>query len=108
MTYIWYIIIYILVVNLITSFRLIIAVEYNRLQKLFQFFIIWCIPLFGVVIVSYFLNQIPIILSEKLSKYTLIIKIILYPLLIKVKSFESTFNNSNYADTHIDIGGGSD
>ena len=62
------------------------------------------------MIVTYFLNQIPIVLNDKLSKYTLIIKIILYPLLIKVEGFESSskINNNGYGDTHTDIAGGTD
>ncbi len=43
--------------NLLTSYKIITAVFYNRFQKIVQLLIMWLIPLIGFLIVAYFLKD---------------------------------------------------
>ena len=72
--------------NAVTTFRLIQSDMYAPTQKVLQSLVVLFFPLFGAVIISDFLNDEPVVLSEKVSNYVLIIQYILMPLMIKVKS----------------------
>ena len=86
MNYIYYIGTYLILVNIVTTYRVLRVEDYEVTQKIIQFILLWTIPFLGLFIVTYFLNQEPIILSEKMKKYKLILKILLFPWLTKIKS----------------------
>jgi hypothetical protein len=50
-------IIYIVIVNLVTSYRLVIDEYYDNVQKTIQLLIIWLLPLLGAAIIAWFLNE---------------------------------------------------
>ncbi|MCF6206938.1 MAG: hypothetical protein L3J47_08640 [Sulfurovum sp.] len=52
-------IIYVLLFNTITTYRLLKDDTYETIQKIIQFILIWCVPFIGAMFVSYFLNAIP-------------------------------------------------
>ncbi len=43
--------------NIFVSYRMLKSDYYEKLQKVFQLFIIWCIPFIGVFIVLFFLSN---------------------------------------------------
>ena len=63
-------------------------------------------PLLGVLIVTFFLNQDPIILNKKMQKYKIILKILLFPWLIKIKSNGNKDIGNSNAGYQADLGGG--
>lgn len=77
---------YLLLFNTVTTFRLVRSDMYNPTQKVFQSLAVWLLPLLGSVIISHFLNDEPVVLSDKASKYVLMINYLLLPLMVKVKS----------------------
>ncbi|SFV53684.1 hypothetical protein MNB_SM-4-387 [hydrothermal vent metagenome] len=89
MEYIYYMSTYLILLNIVTTYRLLKAEDYEVTQKTIQFILLWTIPFLGVLIVTFFLNQEPIILSEKMQKYKIILKVLLFPWLIKIKSNEN-------------------
>ncbi|WP_345971127.1 hypothetical protein WCX72_04700 [Sulfurimonas sp. HSL1-6] len=87
---------YLLLFNTVSTFRLAKTEMYDSSQKVFQSLVIWLLPLIGAAIISHFLNDEPLVLSEKASKYVLLIKLLLLPLMIKVKSnLDDEIGNSN-------------
>ncbi len=50
---------YVVLLNMVTSYRLLRDEVYSLLQKTVQMLFVWFVPLIGAVTVSYFLNQIP-------------------------------------------------
>ncbi|WP_294966968.1 hypothetical protein [Sulfurimonas sp.] len=86
MKYIYFIATYLVLLNIVTTYRLLKIEDYKVTQKIIQFILLWTIPLIGVLIVSLFLNQEPIVLSKKMQKYKIILKILLFPWLIKIES----------------------
>ncbi|CAA6822052.1 MAG: Unknown protein [uncultured Sulfurovum sp.] len=57
MNYIYIFITYVLLVSLVTTYRLMHDDFYNIKQKIIQLFIIWLLPLVGSAIVAWFLNE---------------------------------------------------
>ncbi|HHD79228.1 MAG TPA: hypothetical protein ENK98_06310 [Epsilonproteobacteria bacterium] len=57
MLYVYLIIIYLIVLNIFTTYRLIKDDYYNVAQKCMQLMIIWLIPLIGAMIVAHFNTQ---------------------------------------------------
>ena len=111
MNYIYYIAIYLILVNIVTTYRLFKIEDYEVTQKIIQFILLWTIPLLGLFLVTYFLNQEPMILSEKMQKYKVICKILLLPWFIKIKSDESrSIGNSDagYQADYASTSGGGD
>lgn len=49
--------VYLVLLNLITSYRLFKDDYYNTVQKSIQFLIVWSLPLVGSLVVSYFLHE---------------------------------------------------
>jgi len=84
MEYINYAIAYLVLLNIVTTYRLLKMGDYEISQKVIQFILLWILPFFGTLLVTYFLNQSPIILNEKLSKIEIVLKILFFPLLIKI------------------------
>jgi len=89
MNYLYYTAIYLVLLNVVTTYRLLKTGDYEFIQKVIQFILLWTIPLIGVATVTFFLNQVPIILNKKMQKYKTILKVILFPWLIKIESNES-------------------
>ena len=54
MQYLYIFIIYLTIVNLFTSYRLIKDEYYNPIQKSIQLLIVWLVPFLGAMIVSHF------------------------------------------------------
>ncbi len=52
--------IYVFVLNVVTSYRLMKDEVYESWQKILQMCMIWCLPLIGAMFVSYFLNAFPV------------------------------------------------
>ena len=94
MEYLYYIVVYLVLLNIITTYRLIKSEDYEVSQKIIQCILLWILPLLGVLVVTFFLNQEPIVLSEKVSKFRIILKILLFPWFIKIV-FQGK-NNSLY------------
>ena len=86
MEYLYYVVTYLVLLNVVTTYRLLKSEDYETIQKIVQFILLWTIPLLGVTLVIFFLNQIPIVLNEKMRKYKTILKILLFPWFIKIKS----------------------
>ena len=84
MEYLYYIATYLVLLNIVTTYRLIKSEDYEVSQKLIQFILLWILPLLGTLVVTFFLNQEPIVLSEKMSKFRIILKILLFTWFIKV------------------------
>ena len=82
---------YLVLINSITIIRLVLANEYEKFQKIIQFLLIWLLPIVGVLIVVHFLNDNPIIIKYNGIKL-IIIKILLFPVLIKVTSMQKDIN----------------
>ena len=113
MVYIYLVIIYIILFNIVTTYRLIKTDMYDTTQKIFQTVIIWLLPLIGVGGIASFLNDEPIVLSEKMSKYILIFKFLFLPFMIKFKTkLDNDIGNYNTGGSDINavesIGGGGD
>ena len=86
MEYLYYIATYLVLLNVVTTYRLLKTEDYESIQKIVQFIFLWTIPLIGVSIVTFFLNQVPIVLNKKMQKYKVILKVLLFPWLIKIES----------------------
>lgn len=86
MQYLYYIVTYLVILNIVTTYRLFKSEDYEINQKIIQFILLWTIPLLGVLVVTFFLNQEPIILSDKMKRYKIILQILLFLWLIKIKS----------------------
>lgn len=114
MTYIYLVIIYIVIFNFVTTYRLIKTDMYDTIQKIFQTIIIWLLPLLGAAGITSFLNDEPIVLSEKMSKYILIWKFLFLPFMIKFKTkLDDDIGNYNTGGNDVyagaeSTGGGSD
>ena len=113
MSYIYLVIIYIILFNIVTTYRLIKTDMYGMTQKIFQAIIIWLFPLLGAAGISSFLNDEPIVLSEKTSKYILVLKFLFLPFMIKFKTkLDDDIGNYNTGVndfyTTEAIGGGGD
>jgi hypothetical protein len=68
---------------------------YEPVQKVLQSLVIWLLPLLGAVSIAHFLNDRPVVLSEKASKYVLILKFLFMPFVIKIKSnLDDSIGNS--------------
>lgn len=109
MKYLYYIVIYLVLLNVVTTYRLLKSEDYEVGQKIVQFILLWAIPLLGVLIVTFFLNQEPIVLSERMQKFKIILKILLFPWFIKIKSNEDKDignTNSGYQADFSSSGGG--
>lgn len=113
MPYIYLVIIYIILFNIVTIYRLIRTDMYSKTQKIFQTIIIWLLPLLGAAGISSFLNDEPIVVSEKMSKYILIFKFLFLPFMIKFKTKldddignYNTGGNDVYAGAESTGGGG--
>lgn len=89
MEYLYYMTTYLILLNIVTTYRLLKTEDYEVTQKIIQFILLWVIPFLGVLIVTFFLNQEPITLSKKMQKYKIILKVLLFPWLIKIKSNEN-------------------
>ena len=102
MKYILIILLYLLIINIITTIRLIKSDEYEISQRVIQTLLIWLLPLIGIFMVSHFLNDNPIVVKDNWIKY-FIIKILLIPFLIKViklpKGHYNDISSSNYMTT---------
>lgn len=79
-------IIYLLLINAITTIRLVESDLFESTQKVFQTILIWFLPFFGAALIANFLNEEPLVLSKRASKYALILKFLLWPFMIKIKS----------------------
>ncbi|QOP41395.1 hypothetical protein [Sulfurimonas marina] len=89
-------VIYLFLFNIITTFRLFKTDMYDSFQKSVQILILWIIPLMGAAFIAHFLNDEPLVLSEKFQKYVLLIKFLLLPFMIKVSSnLDKEIGNSN-------------
>jgi len=111
MKYLYYIVTYLVLLNIVTTYRLVKAEDYERSQKIIQFILLWTIPLLGVLVVTFFLNQEPIILSDKMKRYKIILQILLFPWLIKIKSHGKKDIGNTVAGYQADFastGGGGD
>jgi len=113
MTYIYSLIIYIILFNIVATYRLIQTDMYDATQKIFQAIIIWLFPLLGAVGISSFLNNEPIVVSERMLKYILILKFLFLPFMIKFKTkLDKDIGNYNTGGSDINavesIGGGGD
>jgi uncharacterized protein YacL len=97
MEYINYVIAYLVLLNVVTTYRLLREDNYETIQKTIQFILLWILPLLGALLVTFFLNQSPIILNEKMSKIEIILKILFFPLFIKIgsKRKSNSLNNIN-------------
>lgn len=60
--------IYFILLNVITSYRLIKSNGYEKKQKFYQILIIWLIPILGVILVSSLLNDEKVKISKDLPK----------------------------------------
>lgn len=110
MNNITYLVSYIILLNIVTSYRLYISTDYELFQKTIQIIIIWVIPFLGAILISFFLNQIPIVLTKKYKKFSLLLRILFFPFMIKIEKRKGNFyydgSNENYGSSHTDVGGG--
>jgi|GEM_PF-4740075 TRAP-type C4-dicarboxylate transport system permease small subunit len=63
MEYLYYLAIYLVFINIVTTYRLVKTENYKVTQKIIQFILLWALPIIGVFIVVFFLNQEPIVLN---------------------------------------------
>ena len=87
---------YLLLLNLITSYRVFRSEDYSFLQKFIQFMILWLLPFISLFVVTHFLNQTPVRLSQRLSKYKLLLSIPAFFILLKLERTSMSSSNSNY------------
>jgi hypothetical protein len=106
MEYLYYMAIYLALLNIVTTYRLLKTEDYESTQKIIQFIVLWTIPLIGVALVIFFLNQIPIVLNNKMKKYKIILKILLFPWFIKIKSSGNKDIGNSNAGYQADLGEG--
>ena len=104
-------IVYLLILNIITTIRLIKSNELESFQKTIQILIVWLLPILGVFLVSHFLNDYPVIIKNNNLKYFLF-KLLSFPFLIKVTKIPKDKPNdmssaNSYTSTDISYGGGS-
>jgi len=103
--------IYIVLLNCITTYRLVNSDCYDTVQKSIQFLIIWMIPLIGVLIIASFLNQIPLELNSFWKKYSKTAKYLSMPFFIAIKKNKSTVRNDEdgnaiggcYCGSHYEV-----
>ena len=110
MKYLYYIATYLVLLNIVTTYRLLKTEDYKAVQKTVQFILLWTIPLLGVLIVTFFLNQEPIVLNKRIQKFKIILKILLFPWFIKIKANGNKDINNSTAGYQADFGssGGGD
>ena len=72
--------IYIVLLNLVTSYRLFRDEYYNTLQKSMQYLFIWCLPIAGSFAVAFFLNQD----MQKKRKYPWIVRVVAGLFMVKL------------------------
>ncbi len=88
--------VYLFLFNSITTYRLLTSDMYEPTQKIFQSIVVWLLPFLGTAIIAHFLNDEPIILSKKVSKFILILKFLFSPFMIKIKSnLDNSIGNSS-------------
>ncbi len=107
MEYLSYVVTYLVLLNIVTTYRLLKTENYEVSQKIIQFVLLWAIPFFGVFIVTFFLNQDPIVLNKKIQKFRIILKILLFPWLIKIKSSASKEIGNSYSGYEVNGSPGS-
>lgn len=110
MEYLYYIATYLVLLNIVTTYRVLKTGYYESTQKIVQLIFLWTIPLIGVSTVTFFLNQAPIVLNKKMQKYKIILKILLFPWLIKIESNGNKDIGNSNAGYQADFGssGGGD
>lgn len=102
MEYLAIILLYLFVINIVTTIRLLKSNEHEVFQKAIQVLLIWLLPIVGILLVSHFLNDNPIIIKDNLTIY-FIIKILLFPFLIKVIKVPKEHYNDISSSNNIPI-----
>ena len=95
MEYIILIVIYLIVLNIVTTSRLLKSDLYEKYQKVFQTIFVWLLPFLGPMIVSMFLNEYEPI---ELNKKSIIKSIIFYIFIVKIKKIDKKKNIQGYGE----------
>lgn len=95
MIYIVLALIYLLILNVIATIRLLKSELNENPQKLFQTILIWLLPLLGAVVISMLLNQDE---SIDLKKKNIIKSILLFIFIIKINNDRQKKKYKGYGD----------
>jgi len=112
LNYIYYAVMYLVLINTVTSYRLLKSHELELYQKIIQLILLWLIPIIGVLMVTFFINQHPTVLNKNLKMFKMILKILSIPLFIKIVfkedkwAVDNSSNQSHVGEGFVDIGSG--
>ena len=99
MQYLYIFIVYLAIVNLFISYRLIKDEYYNPIQKSIQLLIVWLVPLLGAMIVSHFNTEEKRELKGIYKKLSWLSRLVAALLFIKLYSKRETLTiENNHAD----------
>ena len=99
MQYLYIIILYLVLLNVFTTYRLIKDYYYNAIQKSIQLMIIWFIPLIGAMIVGHFNTQEKIKLKGIWKQYLWLSRLGGILFFVKIYSKKEMIHiNNNHAD----------
>ena len=87
--------VYLLLLNIVTSYRVFKSDSYSLLQKIFQFFLIWLLPLIGSIIVASFLNSLSNTSISIAKKHPMISSLLAFLFFIEFKQISGFPSNSN-------------
>ena len=116
-TYFIVFIVYMLLLNIITSYRLYIDDGYDKWQKIAQAFMVWLIPLFGAMFVSLMINRDIHFKEKNYAEVPRILAMVGYIFFVEtprenISGYDSSMNDySAFADGDsggADGGGGGD
>ena len=86
MHYLTILIIYLVVLNLFTSYRLLNDDYYDRMQKSIQMFIVWILPFFGAILIAHFNTKEKIKLAGIYKRLSLVSRFVAMIFFIKLYS----------------------
>ena len=96
MTYIVLAVIYLLILNIVSTLRLSKSELNEKPQKIFQTILIWMLPLIGALLVSMLLNQDE---PMELKKKNMLKSILFFIFIVKIKKDKNKKNYKGYGET---------
>jgi hypothetical protein len=103
---------YLLIMNIVTTKRLLLSNMYEGMQKFFQVMIIWLIPFIGAILIANFLNDEPIKIPKSMPRIKARVLELIYLAFViqyNISSGENeSFDSASIGDFGGDSGGGSD
>ena len=87
--------VYLLLLNIVTSYRVFTSQGYSRFQKTFQLLFVWLLPLIGSIVIASLLNSLPDTSSAIAKKHSMISSLLAFLFFIESKKISGYPSNAN-------------